>query len=216
VAKVRARVGVSRWVFTALCTASLVLWVGMVVLWVRSYWRLDYWSVRRTSYSFTDDGTRVINGKSMRTFASESRRLCKVESAVGCVQVTWADQHFVMTPTMLPYVAADVPSTRGSRQLWSSPNARPLKPSGPTAFSLLGFAYISADQTIPTMGRTETRVIRGARVLLWLPTLLLAVLPMWWLRLARRKRKRPEGFCPSCGYDLRAHAAELSRMWRRC
>jgi hypothetical protein len=38
---------------------------------------------------------------------------------------------------------------------------------------------------------------------LWMPIAFLSALPIW--RICRWKRKRPQpGFCPKCGYDLRA------------
>jgi hypothetical protein len=42
-----------------------------------------------------------------------------------------------------------------------------------------------------------------------LPVAMLAALPAWWLRIALRcrahDRRRREGLCPTCGYDLRAN-----------
>jgi hypothetical protein len=45
-----------------------------------------------------------------------------------------------------------------------------------------------------------------ARISLWLPALLFALAPTYWLLGPRRRRaKRSKlGLCPTCGYDLRA------------
>jgi hypothetical protein len=49
---------------------------------------------------------------------------------------------------------------------------------------------------------------RGWRAPLWMPAAAAAVLPLAWAsqRLRRRRldRRRRQGLCPSCGYDLRA------------
>jgi hypothetical protein len=40
----------------------------------------------------------------------------------------------------------------------------------------------------------------------WFPTLLFAAVPAWWFFLYLRRRRTPAGHCPTCRYDLRAHA----------
>jgi hypothetical protein len=44
---------------------------------------------------------------------------------------------------------------------------------------------------------------RMSVVPLWLPTLALAIAPVWLARHPWRRRRRAPGLCPGCGYDLR-------------
>ena len=66
----------------------------------------------------------------------------------------------------------------------------------PGGFRALGFAFRGGDATGD--GASGPRLVFFP---LWLPAMLLAVLPALWLR--RRRRLKP-GLCPACGYDLRA------------
>jgi hypothetical protein len=40
----------------------------------------------------------------------------------------------------------------------------------------------------------------------WFPTLLFVAVPAWWFFLHLRRRRILPGTCPTCHYDLRAHA----------
>jgi hypothetical protein len=63
------------------------------------------------------------------------------------------------------------------------------------------------DKTL-TQDPIATRLARIVAVPHWLLALCLGVLPAKWLLAYRRTRSRVSlGFCPTCGYDLRAHAA---------
>src|SRR3954471_20038029 len=58
-------------------------------------------------------------------------------------------------------------------------------------------------------GPAEYLVLGGWNIIfpLWLPALLFAIAPIYWLLFAphRRRAKRAKlGLCPTCGYDLRA------------
>jgi hypothetical protein len=74
----------------------------------------------------------------------------------------------------------------------------------------LGFAYHNdrSGWVEPSRGPRRRTVIQISSQLslpLWLPALLLALPPATWLLARRRRaRQRARGFCPSCGYDLRA------------
>ena len=71
----------------------------------------------------------------------------------------------------------------------------------------LGFAYVSRVSGWRERG-TNRRVTRTTQQLsfpAWLPAFLTAILPIRWLATPiRQRRLRKRGFCPSCGYDLRA------------
>src|SRR5439155_21717050 len=55
----------------------------------------------------------------------------------------------------------------------------------------------------PGWGSSTTDWVIGVRP--WLPTLLFALLPaMWVRRFVKLRRRRREGLCHTCGYDLRA------------
>lgn len=208
-AKFGERIALWRWrIFTALCATTLVLWVGVVALWVRSYWRWDHWGVRVASHAFADESPRMINQRAMRRVGSQTLSGNAVDSASGSLQLLSDHAYFEYASG---YVATDAPTTRTSREFWSSLNPRDPFIKG-SSISFMGFAYDYRETRIgPTKnvdsntGRTYAFTSLGLLKLpYWQPTLILAVPPTWWVVAACRRRKRKRGLCAVCGYDLRA------------
>ena len=58
------------------------------------------------------------------------------------------------------------------------------------------------------------REIWDVRIPYWMILLASSVMPVIWFRATRQVRRAREGFCPACGYDLRAtpdHCPECGR-----
>ena len=130
----------ARHVFTFATAVSLVLWVAVCALWVRSYWTAD--ELRRTD---------------------------------GSYRIASVDGRFYVQPGAIP---DDI---------------------GMSGWALLGFGRWTApaDATIWAIMFPH-----------WFVALLAAPLPALALasmtRVRRRATRRRAGFCPACGYDLRA------------
>ena len=63
--------------------------------------------------------------------------------------------------------------------------------------------------------RSDSKVRWYIRIRLWVPSLLFAIMTLWAVAPAYRRRKRQKlGLCVKCGYDLRVEGA-VSGVWGR-
>ena len=167
-----------RWTFHLLATLSLALSIGCAVLWARSVDRSD---------SLTHRGS-----------GGTVRRIMTVPHAL-------AYQSFPMPQSFLERVMVRVPdgwSTRStpwgksSYQLAAGAIAvHVTEINQPPSFDSLGLGF----------GWSHRAGERTTAVPLWFLVIAFSILPIVWLRRARRDRVRQRhGLCPQCGYDLRA------------
>jgi hypothetical protein len=159
---------VKRRLFTILSALSLLLFVAVVVLWVRSYW-------------YYEGGPVVLVATSFR-----------LESGSGTLVTCWrVDDNPRSVPNGRWKV---VPMSKMPGGKFGLP---------PQSSGALGFRYWAYD--LPIEGWAKPMEGRQLFVPYWAAVLLFALLPMVWLTLTLRNRRRQElRRCPACGYDLRA------------
>ena len=176
-----------RRLFNIFSVLSLVLCVVTMVLWARSYWVVDHWSLRGI-----DEDSLLVRIRVTSLIASR-----------GVVEV----EHDSGQP--LPSRGANpfVPSLR-HRTL---PGVARLMFQGSYRFSRV-YRSTSFVDGRPAQRCWHTMV----NFPLWLPGCLFFVLPTWQLlKRSRRTRLRP-GHCPTCGYDLRASPERCPECGKPC
>ena len=170
-----------RWAFNLSALVSAVLFVGVCVLWVRSYWWTDL-----VRYQHADPVQRSANSRPEPGYVRYERGYSGTSRRGHLVVILLAD-----------YLArgADAWSRRADRNsadrgVWVGDRPGP---------SFLGFAFISTSQP-------STVLI----VPYWAAVLAASLLPAAWVLHRRRQRRKHPGLCPACGYDLRATPGRCS------
>jgi hypothetical protein len=169
---------VPRHLLTACTALSLLLCIVVCVLWVRSYWGVDYVSIYHSSPPGQEPGNVAMGGWTNRGGLVLQRTQRVSLTAEDAVQ--WS-------------------ADRGRRSFHDRPDLLKL----PTFYRdpVLGFRY--ANGSIGT--KAEPGSLRGVVVPMWSICLALATPPA--LSYASRHRRRSRlraGLCQACGYDLRA------------
>jgi hypothetical protein len=165
-----------RWAFNIVAGVSLVLFLATSVLWVRSYWRTEWFEIG--------------NATRFRTFGSSSGRMYAAGWTNYARNYGW-DAHSSGKPfgqarfaglgnvVTMPYTANGV----GVMTL-----NRSLRRFGPFLFGT-------------GTGGDDVAVV----VPHWAPAALTLALPAaWYIRRRRVHRSSMQGRCPKCAYDLRA------------
>jgi hypothetical protein len=179
----------TRRLLNLLTALSLLLFLAVVAVWVRSYWRMDQWSgARSTLWCAESRGGRVTlyvvygwpDPKPLRWHADVRH---PPGPGVGIYPRTQWERFGLYREAG----TAVAPMTPDGRAFWDPP-ARWVPPvirrfSPPMAYWNFGLPY-------------------------WMPAAVLAALPIArgyrWLVALRKARRSSAGLCPSCGYDLRA------------
>jgi hypothetical protein len=164
-----------RIIINGLRVLSLLLCVGMVGLWVRSYWVADIVQVNRGRGC---SGAEAMRGGVFffKLSISENR---------------WGE-----------FETAFEPGASYVRHQPMDPD-RDVGRDVDVAWSFLGLRYFVSNVAIQ-----KDISLRAQIVPIWLIVLPLAIFGLWGgLRIAadrRRQKRRRQGLCPVCGYDLRA------------
>ena len=172
----RMRRRLPRTVLNAATAASLVLWVAVCALWVRSCQAYDLITFR---------------------FAGGSAEL---GTPTGRLNVTWASgpyfrAHRRVLPPTGGMSAGEFFRPRRDVYTWAS--------GKPHEYSWLGF-YVEPTYEQPAFGASPAYRFTSVGVPYYALCVLTAVLPAWQGWLALRRRRTLQGTCRTCGYDLRA------------
>ncbi len=168
--------------FTFCAALSLILCIATIALWVRSYGGSD--SVTRRVLVAADahyvehhaHGIEITRGQ-LRFVARTDIGFSRGEMTVGSTKPVWSWYRMGVN-----HLAWDGPPTQ-------------------TFWNRLGFAAWEYGW----MSSFAEQHDRFWAVPMWLPCLLLAILPVAWLReVYRRRQLQRTGKCTACGYDLRA------------
>jgi hypothetical protein len=164
-----------RRLFTILSALSLVLCLGMCVLWGRSVGHIEnvYWSAPGHFAEITNpDGVLGLH------LTSDSLLYPIWSSAHG--PYGWAFRR-----TAMP--------NRDRLSLYSE------------SFNRWGFGFHRTKTRLGGAWRFGDRSLLILYVPFWFPVLITVPMPTYWaVRTLLQRRHSREGLCPSCGYDLRA------------
>ncbi len=181
---------VCRHLFTLCAAASLVMCVAVCVLWVRSY---DSY-VRHDTVRWQFTNFRLYESHEWPLYYGQAF----VTVARGGIEVYW-------TRTEVDALYGSLPERGWDFEL--SGGKYPLLPNGSATFTWGGFEWHYSKRTWPKT-RVDSQPSKREFALtlpLWFVTASTAVLPIAWLRQARRRRrKRLLNLCEQCGYDRRA------------
>ena len=180
-----------RRLFNVLAFMSLLLCVATVVMWVRSYWRIEWLGLWERCHTHSDPppppwppGVRYLGTSGVFT-----RRVVMLGYGGGRVYVAW-----VYIPTPAEKI---IDKTEWRWEAHSRANVNESQPS----WEHLAFSYSNREIAIPQ----------------WFILFTAGFLPGWWLFVIRKQRRQAHrqanNLCLSCGYDLRAtppHTAALS------
>jgi hypothetical protein len=175
---------------------SLLMCVGVLAVWVRSYWRNDlfqsvYWGP-------------CTSGRGTACFGQYDSNCYTVMISRGAIFAGYNNQRFDVPAAQKQIVRSYVAQHEGYRHR-SLPPLDPYPTINYPKLQSAGFKYgitLYRPGNSPSFGR-------AAVIPFWFVTLLLALKPVMWLAKepARlRKRRAARGQCVCCGYDLRASA----------
>ena len=172
---------VKRRLFIILSALSLLLFVAVCVLWVRSYWIADSIGIW-----FRDDSAETYH------LAVSEAGLLRYRIEITKTPATGdADAH-ARSLHLDRYVVASYPPRT------DNPTVVGVGEAVPIWLWRLGFNYATP---FPSWNSE----VYGATCPHWFPALLLVGMPAGCLvRRARRRHRAHAGVCPACGYDLRA------------
>ncbi len=162
-------------------TASL-LFLAMVIaaIWVRSLFVCD----------------QIVTSGVARDGAGESQWMRAYISSRGFLLVRRDDQRYQVYDVSQPIAPSRVTSGDTSSEY------RRTEPSLIRGDRLLGFGWQRQVIQVPSDNAAITLTIRLMIVPLWVLIVPLLPLPLLWI--ARHRRRSRAGYCPHCGYDLRA------------
>jgi hypothetical protein len=175
-----------RILLNALTVLSLVLFAGMVMLWVRSYGGSDY--VQRQTPG-------VVTTHSM------SHRTVGVQWTLGQIRLT-RGEHTVYFPRDYFPPSREQPA----KPLWGRGRLGRGhvgwgRVEGPTFWNRLGFCRYRSGSGASFYDASEEGITLPA----WLAVIPFLIPPLLWAKgVWRGRRRRRAGQCVGCGYDLRA------------
>jgi len=171
-----------RRLFNLLAVMSLLLWVAMVALWVRSHWCCEIWSLGNgdpISMAHAFKYISVVNGRG--------------ELAIGFIGT-----RFGLPPAVNPWRCEHKLETR-------SPSMREMLLAFKDSWVQLGFGYGHEITTISFNASSWSYGMGALLIPHWFLAVGFAITPLFWFHRRRERRFRIRfSLCRRCGYDLRA------------
>jgi len=188
-----------RIIYNGAMVVSLLLCLGTVGVWVRSYWVSDTWYWARGS----EDGS-FFDQKS-------------IDFSRGGTQFTAARYLYDRRHSREDAYFGHQSKTAYEYPAYGDRIDRSYSPR-PRRYAGLGFEWIPQTSMRHIGATRETFVLTSLTLPLYFPTLLFALLPAhYFLRVRRRRRianRRAQGCCIFCGYDLRSSPARCPECGR--
>jgi hypothetical protein len=173
---------VRRWLFNGIAAISALLCIATATSWVRSYWVHQALVEIRYLPPDMSVATADFQPRANQRFTDISfiQGELLVARSVRPVSYSHPDEGWERLPTNGVVPKLDL---------------------GPSFLNRRGFA-LSMEKPADYPGASSVRLL----VPLWMITLLAAIPPFLWLATLRsdRRKRRLEGCCLNCGYDLRA------------
>ena len=193
--------------FNALTLASLLLFLAILPLWVRTRWSADvvtYAGTRMLRVASHDGGISIGSFRLVRRLGSwRNPSAPMTETPLDYAQSTGTAQRWIWET--IPVADTTAPTTRNvplrlTDRVWHWPGGSVW----PRSSSVERSRQTRSDNVT---GALDDQVYNGERV--WFPYWILsaatATAPLLWLRARRRRGRRTDhNLCPTCGYDLRA------------
>jgi uncharacterized membrane protein len=169
--------------FTILSALSLLLFVAVGVLWVRSYWVVD-----DVYSSKTDAQSRYVNSFRLTTHRGTIlMETARPDSAIGLNEPPGRSfwyREAAVEGFVWPLRENEIRRVGGVSWGESRFVIGPI-----TGYSLTGYSLGTANVLILPLGFVAAAT---------------SVSPLIWLAMRWKRRGSVAGLCPSCGYDLRA------------
>jgi hypothetical protein len=182
-----------RWLFRILVLLSLILFVGVGALWIKSV----YYLADSAGYGWYEPGASTFH-------------YLEMNSCQGRISFGGNDYFYDHTKVLVEGKRLGSPEYWPAGWIWSA-NMTPDFPPWPWRFSTapsllarIGFDWYRVDLALAL----DTRRYWGLVLPDWFLMLVLLILPGAWVRglPGRRRRFRlARGLCTACGYDLRVH-----------
>jgi len=164
-----------RWLFNGLAALSLLLCVGTVTMWVRSYWRLDHFGLASNPHF------GVVTACAADSFDGYTR-----------LDLNWIKVNDAWE-TRLHFWHREYPELQGIDSVGDS-----------TFLQRRGFRfYRSSLHASKSRPHIKSETDNSLYLPHWFVALLLLALPITWTSVNRLKPPEPSK-CQYCGYDLRA------------
>jgi len=173
-----------RYIFNTLTALNLLLLLGVVGFWVRSYWKFT--DVQRQSWAITEQTEIEPTG---RQWHYMQYRVISVRGTIGLFY------QWMALPPPIPELPYPPEWSLSMREVSDDPGDWFAFFDSPTMMNRLGFGYVNF---VPGSEDLWPLLILPH----WFLTLIFATLPAIWLFKWNKRRKLSPNTCPACGYDL--------------
>jgi hypothetical protein len=181
---------------TTFFAAYLLLFVGIAALWIRSYFAYDQLDRETVTLrpARPDGPSPAPPADGKAAVLVETSGVRSVAGSVGTFR-----RNLVVEPELEPRLYAEARKMAGHPVRWKRLDATHLNPR--EAGSPFGIRRYEDRRARPGGSSLDQWWLS---VPYWMPLAIMAMPGLWYSYRRLRQRRLKPGFCPSCGYDLRA------------